>query len=233
MRRAILRLHPARGFRLALAASAQPADARADETPRGVRPFNAPLAHADSGGAKDVGALNEFLATNLRRVAAGMAITRAAAAPADPWTPSQLRDGLTATMGSVGNLERNIPAVKWYYIFGSYWNRAEWLNSVIERVQMRLWTDPSTGATDQHSGTGEVIIRPIAEFQDDAGLPASFMSGSASTWFPRAPKTGSFRAYYQLEILDALTAEPLIIATRYTTATLQDFGHEVPYPVPA
>lgn len=180
-----------------------------------------------------MGALNEFLAVNLRRVAAGMAITRAADAPADPWTPSQLRDGLTATMGSVGNLERDIPAVKWYYITGGDWAKAEWLNSVIERVQMRLWTDPSTGATDQHSGTGEVVVRPISQFVDDMGVPASFMSASAGTWFPRAPKTGSFRAYYQLEILDALTAEPLVIATRYTTATLQDFGDEVPFPMPA
>lgn len=179
-----------------------------------------------------MGTLNEFLSTNLRRVAAGMAITRAADAPADPWTPSQLRDGLTATMGSVGNLERNIPAVKWYYITSGDWAKAEWLNSVIQRVQMRLWTDPSTGATDQHSGAGEVIVRPITAFQDDAGLPASFMTAPASTWFPRAPKTGSFRAYYQLELLDALTAEPLIIATRYKPATLKDFGDEVPYPVP-
>lgn len=180
-----------------------------------------------------MGALNEFLAVNLRRVAAGMAITRAADAPADPWTPSQLRDGLTAIMGSVGNLERDVPAVKWYYITPSDWAKAEWLNSVLQRVQMRLWTDPSTGATDQHSGAGEVIVRPITAFQDDAGLPASFMTAPASTWFPRAPKTGSFRAYYQLEILDALTAEPLIIATRYKPATLKDFGNEVPYPVPA
>lgn len=180
-----------------------------------------------------MGTMNEFLAVNLRRVAAGMAITRTADAPADPWTPSQLRDGLTAIMGSVGNLERNIPAVKWYYITGDGWAKAEWLNSVPARVQMRLWTDPSTGATDQHSGAGEVIVRPIAAFQDDAGLPASFMTAPASTWFPRAPKTGSFRAYYQLELLDALTAEPLIIATRYKSATLQDFGDEVPYPVPA
>lgn len=180
-----------------------------------------------------MGALNDFLSVNLRRVAAGMPITRTAATPADPWTPSQLRDGLTATMGSVGDLERNIPAVKWYYIFSSYWDRAEWLNSVLARVQMRLWTDPSTGATDQHSGAGEVIVRPIAAFQDDAGLPASFMTAPASTWFPRAPKTGSFHAYYQLELLDALTAEPLVIATRYKPATLQDFGDAVPYPAPA
>lgn len=180
-----------------------------------------------------MGPLNLFLSTNLRRVAAGMPITRDATAEPDPYTPGQLASGLYTTTGSLSNWQREVPAIKWQYNSMSDWEKAEWLNSVITRVQMRLWTDPSTGATDQHSGAGEVIIRPIAQFVDDMGVPASFMSGSASTWFPRAPKTGSFRAYYQLEILDALTAEPQIILTRYTTATIEDFGAPVPAPRPA